>query len=672
MKQFSILIFAFVLAALSLQAAKPYLQGVNDINNYSKMIQAATVEETPVMKKISTPSMLLNYNAIEGSYNVFGNYVHYGHINPIVYEPVSGSLIISNNAYLQGDTQNDPLKGQTGVLYTTNMGNTWNTKILLEESGKLPLLHSLGVVNYDESSSPENFAYYSFGPYWQHTSGTSYNVEDGKYLVVTPQHTEHFELAQPINNNDGYPWWTATVTGTNGMGFPLFFQGNMLSSVEGLPYGIYGISSLYVIPENDEVDFAYSGIPEQLELDNFRPSTQDGSYNNIAHVGADKSGNLYFCANNMFADDVNNRVPGVIKSTDMGETWSDWNKMPAGIIEDYFLAQGALLEEDHGFYAYRPNDFIVYAEDNYSYFGRLTYIFPRNDTLFRSIFIAECNYNGSEWSLIPVAELMTNNLWAIMDRGTGGIAKDSLYSSLRANEVEAAVTADGSAVLVKWVDLNDNIVEIDPPVTVVATGGSDPNYTEITVEFDTVFTTDIFYSYRKLNETNFSEVVNITGDELYNNFTFLPNVIPSLNDVMMMTYITIKPDDPLDPRNSYPETTITQWLIDERSQMAFLHFDAENPANSVEERRISLSTGDMYPNPAAENITIPLDVKKDGSVTVEIFTTLGEKIATVHNGMLSAGHQVLPFSVRDLNSGVYICKVSMNGGVTSELFTVQR
>lgn len=67
----------------------------------------------------------------------------------------------------------------------------------------------------------------------------------------------------------------------------------------------------------------------------------------------------------------------------------------------------------------------------------------------------------------------------------------------------------------------------------------------------------------------------------------------------------------------------------------------------------------VYPNPTSGTVNVAFDLVKSSTVTVEIFSLTGEKVATLNNSELAAGAQVVSSNV-NLTSGVYFVKVSSN------------
>ncbi|MGB5288936.1 MAG: T9SS type A sorting domain-containing protein [Ignavibacteriaceae bacterium] len=65
-----------------------------------------------------------------------------------------------------------------------------------------------------------------------------------------------------------------------------------------------------------------------------------------------------------------------------------------------------------------------------------------------------------------------------------------------------------------------------------------------------------------------------------------------------------------------------------------------------------------YPNPFNPSTTIAFDLKQTARVTLEVFNTLGQKVATVVNGKMAAGLHEVTFDASNLASGIYLYRMS--------------
>ena len=80
-----------------------------------------------------------------------------------------------------------------------------------------------------------------------------------------------------------------------------------------------------------------------------------------------------------------------------------------------------------------------------------------------------------------------------------------------------------------------------------------------------------------------------------------------------------------------------------------------------------------YPNPATQTATLPVTVKNDQRVTVEIYDILGRRVHVVRNNELRGQEtKLITLPVQDLSSGAYFVRVRGDEFTTTERLTVVR
>ncbi|MEO8232335.1 MAG: T9SS type A sorting domain-containing protein [Ignavibacteriota bacterium] len=68
-----------------------------------------------------------------------------------------------------------------------------------------------------------------------------------------------------------------------------------------------------------------------------------------------------------------------------------------------------------------------------------------------------------------------------------------------------------------------------------------------------------------------------------------------------------------------------------------------------------------YPNPFNPTTNILIELKENSLVTLEVFNSIGQKIAVLVNRQLSAGSTTITFDAANLSTGVYLYKLNTNG-----------
>jgi hypothetical protein len=76
---------------------------------------------------------------------------------------------------------------------------------------------------------------------------------------------------------------------------------------------------------------------------------------------------------------------------------------------------------------------------------------------------------------------------------------------------------------------------------------------------------------------------------------------------------------------------------------------------------VAYTLGQNYPNPFNPSTTITFGLSVDSKVSLKVFDMLGQEIAVLVDGSLTAGHHEINFDASSLNSGVYFYTLEANG-----------
>ena len=81
----------------------------------------------------------------------------------------------------------------------------------------------------------------------------------------------------------------------------------------------------------------------------------------------------------------------------------------------------------------------------------------------------------------------------------------------------------------------------------------------------------------------------------------------------------------------------------------------ENSTNSLNDELF------IFPNPAQNDVNIRYSIVKDEFVNISIFNVLGEKVGYIVNKQVLKGIYNSDFDLCNFDSGVYICKMVLDG-----------
>ena len=79
-----------------------------------------------------------------------------------------------------------------------------------------------------------------------------------------------------------------------------------------------------------------------------------------------------------------------------------------------------------------------------------------------------------------------------------------------------------------------------------------------------------------------------------------------------------------------------------------------------------------YPNPFNPSTKINYGLEKAGEVEITVYNILGNKIATLVNGIKSAGNHSVSFNASNLSSGIYFYKIVTNGFVQTKKMILEK
>jgi hypothetical protein len=601
---------------------------------------------------------------------IFGYYIP-GNI-PIVYEPNVNSVFLIFNE----QTGNGNDIGVNCKIYQTATGLksfSSSFKVMTSFGSDYLGMPQLAVMNPEKTKNADGLHYLMIARQYLKASSYMYTAPT-MFLKTSPAVADPFPLEGPQDNNaPGYRFGAGGLVSFSGSDA----EGCVMSGVLGAPneavqYGQYGTFVYEATSQEPQ-----SSIPNAWANSQFRaaPNTTS-SYNGPMYSDIDPDGVVYAACNAIFADDQNNRLISFSKSTNLGKTWSDFTRMPKSTLDNYATSRGqaqAVFVQP-----YQQDAFIVTGKDQFSYFARVA-LFDSGDQL-QALDIVEFEYNNGNWT--------TRGISGFADVPTFYVSNDSVnqstnYTRMKAfrfmnpmgNELEAARTADGSSVVLKWVDYNTDLgpIIISPAQTILIQDQQTGAISEGTL--DTTYATDVFLSSRAIGGGDWSKPSNLTNDKAVDKGTHMPRLVPAIDKIPMISFRPVT-------KATWPTTSNTGKLVktlpDEYISRIYnlwstVNYSLFSGVTSVENdnmETLNFALNSPAPSPAFDELDVTYSTEQAGHVRITVSNMLGQSIATVVDATVDSGLHGTVFNTAALASGNYILTMSMNGRTTAQSFIV--
>ncbi len=91
-----------------------------------------------------------------------------------------------------------------------------------------------------------------------------------------------------------------------------------------------------------------------------------------------------------------------------------------------------------------------------------------------------------------------------------------------------------------------------------------------------------------------------------------------------------------------------------------LYFNSSNLVSDVNEKTLEVKVYSLeqnYPNPFNPSTTIKFSIPEQTNVTLKIFNSIGQEVASLLNGQMAAGNHSVDFNASKLSSGVYFYRI---------------
>ncbi len=608
--------------------------------------------------------------------SLFNAYSFYGsEQQPCVWDPQTKIFAVIKRGALPpiaANASNPDNSNSLRLLTSLDLGKTWKTPFSLYSGdaakGGLPRYPCVDIAIQEGATNADDAVFCFFAPLTKTTSGSSTKQRswDGTTIGYQANDLSSTSAFNDMNNeldiNNQKFWWGTDCT-------PISFRNKnddqliALFGVDMIPSDSANTSPALVNTEAQWRKDFYSADKPVLSVPAAWASNKFLSVNFASsvtrtHVGTrrDATGNFYNAAFGFFvaAEDSTNRTFGVSKSTDHGTSWGEFNIMPYSVVRAY--AQSINCDPDSVFFDWHRSStnaaaairltnysFVVYGTDKWSCVTQL-YV---TSTQPVGSHLVECNYDNGQWSIRKIADvsLFENaDFWRQFD-------DDGKFgASQTGNELQTAVTADGSVLMCKF--LEAKVLKF-----------KDENNVD-----DSLLTTDVAVCIRDIAQSKWSLAKNVTQSDIVDRTTWIPTTLPnSLTDIPLITIQTA--DKGSTPREQLFDTqmkmaTSTEASYDQYKQyVTVTNFtvDALPLWNGLTQVKVSDDVDQtsliVSPNPAQDRITLSFSAEA-GSSVITVLNTLGQTVSVERFEVGSSAQQFYTIPTASLLSGSYVVVVT--------------
>lgn len=634
----------------------------------------------------------IKYTALYDSLGGLG-ISYMGPITPVSYDPNSNGVFVVANGVDQTE-QGSLDDGNLRVFVTYDNGENWNRADVVEYGAEMQFVYptivaSTSAPDIEQSkyavcasilTPGDNTLYYDGVHMWAH-------LEDNSLL---DQPLKDIEIAV---SGEKQTWRTVKSTnvasGDNQMGY--FF--NRTLKPQGAPTtakaGYYGLVSFDFF--NTDIPLGEGKIPDRFLVSEFsKPTNADASsgpedFLSAFEMSTDNDGNVYAACMNFFSDNSTTRVPAVAKSTDGGKTWSSWNKMPYALIDNYVAEHNLSgFTNSINWTPYQKDAFVAYGDNQYSYFFRAacdSTVDGQAATISWAIY--EAYYNGTVWGMRKVSELLLPedadiySIWlggretqllepvtisdVEFDMSTVGDVKLAVRLTYvdEGNELQAAKTADGQNIVLKWIDNTERLSLNDYPLHHIDTVGNNGINIQTDTKMTSMFTTDVFMTYKSISGSTWAKKANATQDSAFDRATHIPAIVKDLENVPLVTSSAKFRFNNWSNAPQIFNDMVPYWYWTQDAIYANINVTTVSVEDKEETYGFSLS--DAYPNPAEGSAEIGFNLDISGNVTLEVYNALGQKVAQLMDSYLTSGNYGKNFDTSGLQSGIYYITLNVNG-----------
>ena len=631
------------------------------------LVDAKSPEASVLMtKKVGTRDRILgaNYQVFDSVVNGF-SYYNNTQI-PFDWDPNSGLLLTAK----RGGINDDPVFNRNNgfIRYSTDMGATWEDPLGPIQDDGDPFQDSVRYPNIAFHSPNgalgfEDLIVFHANPFVNESWG-HYGVG-----VTFGDFPDPFTVSIPPFNIDGqdFDWLPNTVLTSNPSGTKIIVFVPLDAPETALPEvnSNIGMISFLYDTENPVASVLepFSTAPWTVPTDIQNPdgsitAAEDQRSNRLIQAGWDIDGSLYVGAIGQLAANESGAwdLPMIIKSDDEGDTWSEWDFLPESQFINFLVDLGAFFPSNR--------DYFLLGQD-------MTVLGPNHVIVFTSM--VDATQNGEQLDRMLEFEYL-DGTWTIRTVGpqTGTFVQfyhdQEEFETLAGTqpqtlpEVQISPTADGEWLVAKWVDLVGYLFEGEETAR--------PAY-------------DIFFTIREVNDGFWREPVNITESWFHDKLTWIPRMIPSIDEVPMLASVSAlgtndwfsDPNNPQNPDDSIA-VNVAQQMIFDNQHIVFTTFNLRGLVSGVDEFGNyvpDVTITSVSPNPVNNVGTVKYELPEPGQVSVHIYDGQGRKLMTLLDKYHTPGEYTANFNLADRPNGSYFVNISFNGETaTTKQFVVLR
>lgn len=101
-----------------------------------------------------------------------------------------------------------------------------------------------------------------------------------------------------------------------------------------------------------------------------------------------------------------------------------------------------------------------------------------------------------------------------------------------------------------------------------------------------------------------------------------------------------------------------------------LNASAERTVSGVDQPTL-VNINAIYPNPTSGTTVVDLSLEENAQVSIDVYNTVGQKVLVLANQGYAAGNHTVSFDASNLEKGIYLVNVKVNGQTTTEKLIVE-